>query len=63
MVRLIGKIMERDEGDFILECNGESPLIIKKNGKIQVNHEYDDGTHFPFDELRLPVEIIRIPCQ
>lgn len=63
MVWLINKIVSVKSSDFVLEFNGEFPVIIRKDGVVKINHQYDDGSNFPFDELTMDVEVIRMPCQ
>lgn len=63
LVLFVDQILRYTSGDLVLEFNGEFPVILRQNGKVKVNHEYDDGTNFPFDELTVETEVIRMPCQ
>lgn len=63
MVKYLNNLFGLFEFECVLEFNGEFPVILKRNGKVQINHEYDDGSNFPFDELDAPLEIVRMPCQ
>jgi hypothetical protein len=65
MLSFIGKMMNRYDGDFVFESNGDTPIIIRKDNKVIVDDKNLHGIErFPFHELGIDYEEgdIDIPC-
>ena len=63
MMQIVEYLIAIETADFVLEYNGEFPVVLRQGGMTKINHEYDDGSKFPFDIITGPVEVIKMPCQ
>ncbi|MFT9846397.1 SitI3 family protein [Aneurinibacillus sp. REN35] len=51
----IGHMLSSVEGDCVLESNGDTPILIRRNGNVVVDDKKMNGTQrFPFYALHYP---------
>lgn len=60
LMQLVDKYLQQDDRDLLLEFNGEFMIVLRKNGVVQINHAFDDGTRFPFHVLTVPYDIVQM---
>lgn len=54
MLSFVGKLVKAYSGDCVLESNGDTPIVMRKDGVITVDDKKLNGTQkFPFDVLGL----------
>lgn len=63
MLQLVDALLRRDDRDLVLEFNGEFPVLFRRGGKVYINHQFDDGTKFPFHVITLPTEVVHMPVR
>lgn len=57
MLTFIGKIIKKYDGDCVLESNGDTPIVMRKDGVVIVDDSKLRGTQrFPFHHLGIEVE-------
>lgn len=57
MLTFIGKIIKKYDGDCVLESNGDTPIVMRKDGIVIVDDSKLRGTQrFPFHHLGIEVE-------
>lgn len=57
MMIFIGGVMRRLEGDCLLESNGDTPILLRRNRITVVDDSGLKGTQrFPFQELGIPFQ-------
>lgn len=57
LMEFIGKILKRLDGNCLLESNGDTPILLRWEGKIIVNDKNLAGTErFPFSYLDIKYE-------
>lgn len=55
LMSFTGVLLERLDGDFVMESNGETPIVTRKDGVITVDDRSLKGSEpFPFQALGLP---------
>jgi len=54
LMKFVGIILENFDGSCVLESNGDTPIVMRKDGLITVDDKKLKGTQkFPFDALGL----------
>lgn len=61
LMKFIGSVMIRLDGECLLESNGDTPIMIRRDNMVIVDDKGLKGTErFPFHELRLKYQEVSI---
>ena len=58
MLRLLNQVIKKTSSDFLLECNGEAGIVLRKNKKIFVEPK-SYAVDVNFEELAMPWSLVK----
>lgn len=53
LMRFTNYLLERSAGDYVLEANGDKPILLRQAGELYIDPNIGDGS-FPFHLISLP---------
>ncbi|MEM9101209.1 MAG: hypothetical protein AAGB12_02710 [Pseudomonadota bacterium] len=58
MLKLLNQVIKKTSSDFLLECNGEAGIVLRKNQKIFVDPK-SYAVDVNFEELAMPWSLVK----